>query len=102
MVQVFSHLTESGAPIRSLIAAAQEDAAFREVFKEKFIRPREKMVTDLLKRAQDQGEIGQLRDAKMLSIFVHGAFWYALLSGDPVDGKLATEIVAEVFRSEPR
>ncbi len=97
LMQVFSHLSESGAPIRSLIAAAQDDDAFRDVFKTKFVKPREKMVTDLLKRAQSKGEIAQGRDVRMLSIFVHGAFWYALLGGDPVDNDLAKSIVDEVF-----
>lgn len=55
------------------------------------------MVTDLLLRAQARGELMPARDAVMLSAFVHGAFWYALLNGQPVDAALARRIAAEVF-----
>jgi AcrR family transcriptional regulator len=97
LVQVFAHLTEDGAPLRALIAAAQEDGAFREAFRERFVKPREQMLTDLLRRAQERGEIAQSRDPDLLSAFIHGAFWYALLNGQQVDAQLAQDIVAEIF-----
>lgn len=97
LIQVFTHLDESGSPIRSLIAAAQEDPAFREALRERFVKPREVLVIDLLQRAQDQGELSRTRDVKMLSNFIHGAFWYALLNGEPVDARLARDIANEIF-----
>ncbi|WP_045391616.1 TetR-like C-terminal domain-containing protein [Falsirhodobacter sp. alg1] len=98
LVQVFDHLTEGGGPVRSLIAAAQEDPAFRKVFKERFVRPREQMITDILARARQCGELAADRDIGMLSAFVHGAFWYALLNDDPMDAAFAHAITTEVFR----
>ncbi len=97
--QVFAHLAESGDTVRALIAAAQEDRAFQAVFKQRFVKPREEMVTALLQRAQARGEIAPSRDVAMLSSFVHGAFWYALLNGEPLDANLARAITAEVFRA---
>ncbi|SDG48901.1 TetR-like C-terminal domain-containing protein [Alloyangia pacifica] len=97
LVEVFDHLAVDGDPLRALIAAAQEDTAFRTAFRERFVLPREQIVTDLLRRAQARGELGKTRDPEMLSAFVHGAFWYRLLNGQPVDAALARAITAEVF-----
>ncbi|MBT0956176.1 TetR/AcrR family transcriptional regulator C-terminal ligand-binding domain-containing protein [Alphaproteobacteria bacterium KMM 3653] len=97
LVQVFAHLTRNMDPVRALIAAAQEDAAFGAVFRDKFVAPRERVVTALLERAQARGELGAERDAAMLSAFVHGAFWYRMLNGRRLDAALARAIVAEVF-----
>lgn len=97
LVDVFSHLTLDGNPLRALIAAAQEDEGFRTVFRERFVLPREKIVTALLQRAQQRGELGAERDPEMLSAFIHGAFWYRLLNGQPVTPALAKSITEEVF-----
>jgi len=97
LIQVFKHLREGGSPIRSLIAAAQDDPVFREALRERFVKPRELLVIDFLHRAQDQGELSRSRDIKMLSSFIHGAFWYALLNGDPLDARLAQDIASEIF-----
>ena len=58
-MDVFSHLTLDGDPLRALIAAAQEDEGFRTVFRERFVLPREKIVTALLQRAQQRGSWGR-------------------------------------------
>jgi len=100
LVQVFEHLAENGDTIRALIAAAQENNGFREIFIKRFVNPREEIVTDLLKRAQERREIGQDCNINMLSSFVHGAFWYALLNGDTLDKDFARNIAVEIFRSD--
>ncbi len=97
LAEVFSHLTVDSDPLRALIAAAQEDPAFQAAFRDRFVLPRERIVTELLRRAQARGELGAERDPEMLSAFVHGAFWYRLLNGQPVDAALARAIAAEVF-----
>ncbi|MGJ8547178.1 MAG: TetR/AcrR family transcriptional regulator [Sulfitobacter sp.] len=97
LAQVFEHLTQDAGPLRALIAAAQEDPEFRQVFRDRFVQPREAMVTDLLRRAQTRGEIAPQRDLDMVSGFVHGAFWYALLNGKPLDAAFARRITAEIF-----
>ncbi|WP_226623377.1 TetR/AcrR family transcriptional regulator [Alloyangia pacifica] len=97
LAEVFSHLTVDSDPLRALIAAAQEDPAFQAAFRDRFVLPRERIVTELLRRAQARGELSAERDPEMLSAFVHGAFWYRLLNGQPVDAALARAIAAEVF-----
>ena len=82
-----------------MIAAAQDDSAFQNVFKARFVKPREKMVTNLLKQAQKQGKLAERCDVEMLSIFVHGAFWYALLNVYPVDNDLARAIADKIVKS---
>lgn len=95
---VFEHLERDGDSLRGLIAAAQKDAEFRDLFWARFVAPREAMLTEILRDAQARGELGAERDVEMLSGFVHGAFWYRMLNGQPLDPALARAIVAEVFR----
>ncbi|GAA6202307.1 TetR/AcrR family transcriptional regulator [Aquicoccus sp. SU-CL01552] len=97
LAQVFTHLSQDGDTVCALIAAAQQDASFRAAFFRRFVRPREEMVTTLLRRAQTQGKLAQDRNPEMLSTFIHGAFWYRLLNGQPVNAGLARDIAAEVF-----
>ncbi|MBY8976972.1 TetR/AcrR family transcriptional regulator [Rhodobacteraceae bacterium NNCM2] len=97
LAQVFAHLERDGDALRALIAAAQEDDAFRQAFYDRFVKPREEMVTDLLRRAQQAGALAKARDVEVLSGMIHGAFWYRLLNGQPVDAPLARAIAAEVF-----
>ncbi|MCA0998479.1 TetR-like C-terminal domain-containing protein [Alloyangia pacifica] len=97
LAQVFAHLTEDGDTLCALIAAAQEDDGFRAALHTRFVAPREAIVTDLLRRAQARGELAAGRDALILSQMIHGAFWYRLLNGAPVDADLARALAAEVF-----
>lgn len=94
---VFEHMARDGDIIRSLIAAAQEDVGFREAFHTRFVRSRERIVTELLEVAQSRDELAAHRDVAMLSTFVHGAFWYRLLTGQPLDETFAREIADSVF-----
>ncbi len=97
LCQIFAHLDQEGQVIKSLIAAAQEDANFGHAFRTRFVEPRDQMVVAILQRAQHRHEISQARDLYMLSSFVHGAFWYALLNDRPLDHALANSIVDEIF-----
>ncbi|MBT9386688.1 TetR/AcrR family transcriptional regulator [Pseudooceanicola sp. CBS1P-1] len=94
---IFRHLALDGTTLRSLIAAAQEDPAFREALRTRFVEPREEIVTALLARAQSAGELPAGRDIRMLSAFIHGAFWYRLLNGLPLDEDTARDIAAAIF-----
>ncbi|WP_424926471.1 TetR/AcrR family transcriptional regulator [Amaricoccus tamworthensis] len=97
LIGVFTHLETDGDTLRALIAAAQRDAEFRAAFYTGFVLPRERMVTDLLRRAQEPGELSRARDPEMLSAFIHGAFWYRLLNGGSLDAGYARAIVGEIF-----
>ncbi|MBE3636800.1 TetR/AcrR family transcriptional regulator [Mangrovicoccus algicola] len=97
LLQVLGHLQQDGDPLRALIAAAQHDPVFRDALRARFVLPRERIVTDLLIRAQARGEIAAHRDPGLLSQLVHGIFWYRLLNGQELDAALAREIAAEIF-----
>ena len=97
LCNVFEHLSYDARVLAALIAAAQKDEAFREAFKKGFVKPREAMLIEILNRAQQRGELSKHRDVSILSAFVHGAFWYALLQGDTLNSELAQSLVAEIF-----
>lgn len=97
LTNVFRHLTADGDVLRALIAAAQQDVKFQESFYAKFVLPREKMITALLQRAQERGEFSPDRNTKLVSGFIHGAFWYRLLNRGILDAKFARAITSEVF-----
>ncbi|WP_428926664.1 TetR/AcrR family transcriptional regulator [Marinibacterium sp. SX1] len=96
---LFVHLARDGDTLRAVIAAAQEDPAFRATFRDRFVLPREAIVTELLQEAQASGELAADRDTGMLSAFIHGAFWYRLLNDQPLDAALARRITDEAFRA---
>ena len=95
--QVFDHIGRDGDTLRSLIAQAQEDPAFRESFRQRFVLPREEVVTRLLLEAQRNGALPTGRDLAMLSSFAHGAFWYRMLTGLPLGPDEARVIAAAIF-----
>ena len=95
--EIFDHLAADGDTLRSLIGAAQDDPAFRDIFRDRFVSPREHIVTRLLTQAQAAGELPPGQDAEMLSVFIHGAFWYRLLNGQDLGKAWAQRIVDGVF-----
>lgn len=97
LMTVFDNLGEDGGTLRALIAAAQEDDAFREAFRERFVAPREMLVTRILVEARDRGELLRDADPEILSTMIHGAFWYRLLNGQDLDHRLARAITRTVF-----
>ena len=97
LTNVFGHLATDGDTMRALIAAAQQDVTFQETFYAKFVLPREKVITNLLQRAQERGEVSPIRNAELVSGFIHGAFWYRLLNRQPLDAKFARAITFDVF-----
>jgi AcrR family transcriptional regulator len=97
LTKIFDHLNIDGDTLRALIAAAQQDVAFQQAFYTSFVQPREKMITALLKKAQERNELPSACDAEMLSTFIHGAFWYRLLNRRTLDAALARDITSQVF-----
>jgi AcrR family transcriptional regulator len=95
--QLFVGLQEDGLAIRSLIASAQDDDAFRETFHARFVKPRDQIIIDILQRAIARGELPGAADPDMMVEMIHGAFWYRLLLGQPLDaayaGKLTTGVL---------
>jgi AcrR family transcriptional regulator len=72
LIRIFEHLRIDGDTLRALITA-------------------------VLRRAQDRGELSPGRNVETLSALIHGAFWYRLLNRGVLDAGFAKEIVAETF-----
>ncbi|MDO6585897.1 TetR/AcrR family transcriptional regulator [Salipiger sp. 1_MG-2023] len=96
--EIFEHLKRDGDCLRSLVAAAQDDTDFRDVFWQRFVAPRSVIVKDLLRRSQTRGELAPDRDIDILSNMIHGAFWYRSLNGQPLGAREAQLIARDVFR----
>jgi AcrR family transcriptional regulator len=92
LTQLFEGLEEDGLAVRSFIAAAQEDADFRESFNERFIRPRDGIMEAILQRGVQRGELPQTADLALLVEMIHGAFWYRLLLGKSLSHDYAVRL----------
>tara|TARA_X000000950_G_scaffold279299_1_gene371799 strand:- start:89303 stop:89878 length:576 start_codon:yes stop_codon:yes gene_type:complete len=96
--QIFLHLEKDGDSLGSFVSAAQSDHDFREKFYTRFVAPRADIVRKLLKDAQSRGELAPDKNIELWTAFIHGAFWYRLINGQPIPQDLANEIAEEVFR----
>jgi len=92
--QIFHGLEKDGLAVRSLIASAQGDPAFRETFYERFIKPRDQVLARILKQGVDQGELPASMDLDRMVEMIHGAFWYRLLLGRDLDERYAKQLAA--------
>ncbi|MER5172924.1 TetR/AcrR family transcriptional regulator [Thioclava kandeliae] len=99
LTQIFHNLADMGSALTALIAAAQTDLQFRAHFVQSFVKPREELMLEILRHARTRGEIGGGSDLQILSDMIHGAFWYRVLNGDPLDEQVVTRLVATVFAS---
>lgn len=83
-----------GEVLRGLVAEAQADEAFREVFRDRFILSRRAPVREMLSAAQKRGELSKSADLDTLLDFIFGAMWYRLIIGHaPLNAKLVSAIV---------
>jgi hypothetical protein len=96
--RTFRALDETGPALRSLMAQAQFDPAFCELFRQRFIVPRRVALHAVLARAQDSGSLpaGLDLDAAVAALF--GALWYRLLLGEPLDDAYAAAL-ADLIRA---
>lgn len=90
----FEALQQTGPAIRSLMATAQSDPEFRELFKARFIEPRRQALRGVL--LDDGRQIPAANvDAAVIALF--GALWYRLLLDEPLDSAFARRLVALVL-----
>ncbi|WP_248746037.1 TetR/AcrR family transcriptional regulator [Pseudomonas sp. MWU12-2037] len=99
LTNLFSNLGDDGAALRSLMASAQQDPQFRETFRERFLAPRATIVRLILENARQLGEISADADIETAVVALHGAFWYRMLLGEPLDKDFAISLSALIFRS---
>ena len=86
-------LSTSGPALRSLMAAAQEDDAFRRRFHERLILPRRAALRAVLAEERPAASTEAL-DLAVTALF--GAIWYRLLLDEPLDDDLARRLTALV------
>jgi hypothetical protein len=78
------------------MAVAQSDPAFRQAFRERFIRPRRNALRAVIEEAVLPRKISanNLDDAV---IALHGGLWYRLLLDEELNSSLAMQPVTMVF-----
>ena len=75
-----------GEVLRGLVAEAQTEPSFRKAFRERFIMARRAPVHEMLRAAQERGELAEETNLGVLLDFIFGAMWYRLLIGHaPLD-----------------
>jgi AcrR family transcriptional regulator len=97
LTQIFEGLEQDGLAVSSLIAAAQDDLEFRESFNERFVKPRDNIMEEILRRAVTRGELRDSVDLALVVEMVHGTFWYRLLLGKPLDRAYAARLAELVL-----
>ena len=85
--------------LRSLIAEAQFDPAFRVKFYSVFVATRRTLMRQALEHGMALGQVRTDVDLELVLDVIYGAFWYRLLSGTqaPLDAAFAKALV-EVVR----
>ncbi|MEV6770622.1 TetR/AcrR family transcriptional regulator [Nocardia sp. NPDC051030] len=83
--------------LRGLMAEAQLDSVFAQAFRE-WVDGRRAVVTQLLTRAVERGELTADIDADYAADQLFGVFWYRLLTGRPLEPERAAEHVDRLLR----
>ena len=91
--------TDAGRAVRGLFAAAQVDAAVREAFADRFVRPRREIGGEALTRAQRRGELRDDVDVQVLVDQLWGACYFRFLSGaDAITTAYTDQLVDNALR----
>ncbi|MFC5403344.1 TetR/AcrR family transcriptional regulator [Cohnella soli] len=89
----------AGSIMRSLMAEAQFDDGFAQIFRESFICSRRETLIALLKRSAARGELPKDADLELLTDLCYGPIWYRLLNGHaPLDEPFVQAITAHIMR----
>jgi AcrR family transcriptional regulator len=83
------------AVLRALMAEAQINAEFGDRFRASFLRRRREALAAILDRARARGDLPATPRPGTVADIIFGVIWYRLLTtADPVDRRLADELVA--------
>jgi AcrR family transcriptional regulator len=94
--RTFLALRETGPALRSLMAHAQRDAGFRQLFLDQFIEVRRQSLRQLLRQGTARGELPADADVDTAVLALYGALWYRLLLDEPLDRAYAGQLAALV------
>ena len=99
--RMFRALDETGGAVRSLMAYAQSDPAFRDILHRKFITPRRQAFRRILERGVARGEISVTADLDTAVVAAYGAMWYRLLLDEPLTEDFASHLTALLMKGLP-
>jgi len=97
LCKTFAALRHTGRAMRSLMAAAQQDARFCQRFRIRFIERRRATLCSLLTRAIARGELPAHADCQTAVLAIYGGLWYRLLLNEPLDQAYAERLVKLVL-----
>ena len=83
-----------GRVVAGLVAKAQADPEFAELYRERFVRPRRDATRPILQRAIERGEIPANVDLEVALDLIYGPVYHRLLHGHaPLDDRFARSVV---------
>ena len=81
-----------------LVAEAQTDPEFAELYREHFVRPRRDATRELLVQARDRGEIAEDTNLELTLDLLYGPIYHRLLHGHaPLTERFAQQVVDHVI-----
>jgi AcrR family transcriptional regulator len=87
-----------GRVVAGLVATAQADAEFAELYLERFVRPRRDAMRPVLLRAVDRGEIPADIDLEVALDLIYGPIYHRMLHGHaPLDERFARNVVDTII-----
>ena len=87
-----------GRVVAGLVAAAQADAEFAELYLERFVRPRRDAMRPVLLRAIERGEIPANMDLEVALDLIYGPVYHRMLHGhEPLDERFARNLVDTIM-----
>jgi AcrR family transcriptional regulator len=87
-----------GRVVAGLVATAQADAEFAEVYLERFVRPRRDAMRPVLLRAVERGEVPRNIDVEVALDLIYGPIYHRLLHGHaPLDERFARNFVDTIL-----
>jgi AcrR family transcriptional regulator len=86
-----------GRVIAELIAEAQTDAAFGQLYRERFVEPRRAQARPILLQAIERGELPPTTDLELALDLLYGPLYHRLLHGHaPLNERFLRELVETV------
>jgi AcrR family transcriptional regulator len=84
--------------VAGLVAEAQVNAEFAELYREYFVKPRREAARELLVHARDRGEIGADTDFEVTLDLLYGPIYHRMLHGHaPLTERFAEDVIDHVL-----
>jgi AcrR family transcriptional regulator len=84
--------------VAGLVAEAQANAEFAELYRERFVQPRREATRELLVQARDRGEIAAATNLEVTLDLLYGPIYHRLLHGHaPLTERFAQQVIDYVI-----